>query len=268
MIKNHSPQRRLKEFLDMQVEVFNNKSFIEDDPISIAHRYSKKEDIEISAFFASILAWGQRKTIIAKCTELMQMMDDSPYDFILHHNDSDLKPVSGFRHRTFNGTDALYFIDFLTRTYRDGPGLEKLFAADIKDAVDVGPALVQFRRVFISHENFPGRTGKHISSPEKKSACKRLNMFLRWMVRKDNCGVDFGLWNSISSAQLVCPCDVHVERVARNLGLIQRKQMDWATAIELTNALRKFDPNDPVKYDFALFGLGLHEKDDFNRPAR
>jgi uncharacterized protein (TIGR02757 family) len=260
LVKNLISQRDLKEFLDAQVDVFNEKSFIENDPISIAHRYSKKEDIEISAFFASILAWGQRKTIISKCAELMNLMDDSPYDFILHHQESDLMPFTNFRHRTFNGTDALYFIDFLTRTYRKGEGLEKIFSEKIKDADNVGPALIHFKKVFVAHENFPGRTGKHISSPENKSACKRLNMFLRWMVRKDKRGVDFGIWDSINSAQLVCPCDVHVERVARNMGLIQRKQMDWQTAIELTNSLRKFDPADPVKYDFALFGLGLSQK--------
>ncbi|MCC5931997.1 MAG: TIGR02757 family protein [Cyclobacteriaceae bacterium] len=256
----HFLKKDLKEYLDAQVEIFNCKNFIADDPVSIPHRYSKKEDIEISAFFAAVLAWGQRKTIISKCAELMRMMDDRPYDFIMHHTETDLRPFTDFRHRTFNGTDALYFIDFLSRTYREGPGLENLFAEKIKNAEHAGPALIHFKRVFVEHENFPGRTGKHISSPENKSACKRLNMFLRWMVRKDDRGVDFGLWNSISSAQLVCPCDVHVERVARNLGLIQRKQMDWETALELTRSLRKFDDADPVKYDFALFGIGLSQK--------
>ena len=252
---------KLKEFLDTKVDEYNRPGFIENDPITIPHRFSLKQDIEISAFFASILAWGQRKTIINKCSELLGMMDDSPYDFLLNHKESDLKKFLNFKHRTFNATDTLYFIHFLSEFYKANDSLEEAFSVGIsKTSECVEEGLKNFHKLFFSLPDSPLRTRKHISTPEGKSACKRLNMFLRWMVRSDDRGVDFGQWKKISASQLVCPCDLHVLRVARHLGLIRRKQSDWLTAMELTSNLKKFDSEDPVKYDFALFGLGVEEK--------
>ena len=208
---------------------------------------------------AAVLAWGQRVTIIRKCKELIAFMDNDPYQFILHHKEKDLHPFVAFKHRTFNGTDALYFVEFLSQFYKKHNSLEEAFLADeTKETVEQN--LIAFHRLFFGLPDFPSRTKKHVSTPERKSACKRINMFLRWMVRSDNHGVDFGVWKKISPSQLICPCDLHVERVARKLKLIKRKQMNWETALELTANLRILDPFDPVKYDFALFGLGVEEK--------
>ncbi len=251
----------LRSFLEEKVEEYNQPGFIENDPISIPHQYSKKQDIEITGFWAATLAWGQRITIINKCNELFEMMGNAPHDFILNHSENDLKPLLGFKHRTFNATDTLYFIAFLKSFYSEHSSLEEAFVPDTKfgqDAVEKG--LSHFHRSFFQLPDAPERTTKHIATPERKSACKRLNMFLRWMVRDDGKGVDFGIWKKIKPSQLICPCDLHVDRVARKLGLIKRKQTDWQTAIELTNSLREFDSEDPVKYDFALFGLGVAEK--------
>jgi uncharacterized protein (TIGR02757 family) len=253
--------QHIKDFLDEKVAQFNRPNFIELDPISIPHRFTKKQDIEIAGFFAAILAWGQRKTILNKCSELLECMDNAPHDFMLNHTEGDLKAVLGFKHRTFNEVDALYFIHFLSWFYRNQDSLEKAFLIGQTGAVDsMESMLTQFQRHFFSLEDAPSRTKKHISSPATRSACKRINMYLRWMVRQDEQGVDFGIWKQISPAQLICPCDLHVDRVGRKLGLITRKQTDWGTAVELTQVLRSFDPLDPVKYDFALFGLGVEEK--------
>jgi uncharacterized protein (TIGR02757 family) len=251
----------LKSFLDEKVEQYNSRDFIKDDPVSIPHLFTRRQDIEIMGLWAAVLAWGQRVTIINKCKELIRFMDNAPYDFVLHHSGQDLKKISQFRHRTFNGTDTLYFIEFFRQYYKKHDSLEDAFAGkgSLKGP-DTEEALKKFHDTFFSLENFPSRTKKHISSPGKNSACKRLNMFLRWMVRQDKKGVDFGIWKKIKPSQLVCPCDVHVDRVSRRLGLITRRQTDWYTALELTQKLREFDPKDPVKYDFALFGLGLEEK--------
>ena len=249
----------LKSFLDSKVIQFNQPGFINNDPISIPHRFKKKQDIEIAGFFAAILAWGQRITIINKSMELLAMMDNSPHDFLLYHKLEELKPFEKFKHRTFNGTDALYFIEFLSQFYKKHESLEEAFMVHPSSAT-VEQSLIDFQRLFFSLPDFPSRTKKHVSTPERKSACKRINMFLRWMVRRDNQGVDFGIWTKISPSQLICPVDLHVERVARKLKLIRIKQMNWETALELTNNLRKLDPLDPVKYDFALFGLGIEEK--------
>lgn len=279
----------LKDFLDRKVEQYNQPGFIANDPICIPHRFTQKQDVEIMGFFAAVLAWGQRKTIIAKCTELIHRMDGAPYDFILHHREPDLKALLDFKHRTFNDTDLLYFVSFFRQHYERFLSLEDAFVPGSRPAefreefMDAGGGAVQevlsspvcyagsltytpftaeqalnhFRAYFFSLPDFPHRTRKHISSPLQKSSCKRLNMFLRWMVRRDSNGVDFGLWQRLSPAQLIAPCDVHVERVSRRLGLILRKQTDWLTAVELTENLRLLDPHDPVKYDFALFGLGV-----------
>jgi uncharacterized protein (TIGR02757 family) len=251
--------RFLKDFLDEKVFTFNRPSFIENDPVSIPHRYSKKEDIEISGLFAAVLAWGQRKTIIRKCEELMERMDHAPHDFILNHSERELKKFLDFKHRTFNSTDTLYFIESLRSLYKQDDSLEHAFFTSVTDR-NVEKGLIQFHDLFFQLPDHPHRTKKHLPTPARKSTCKRINMYLRWMVRKDNNGVDFGLWTKISPAQLICPCDVHVDRVARKLKLIKRKQTDWQTALELTENLRRLDPNDPVKYDFALFGLGIEEK--------
>jgi uncharacterized protein (TIGR02757 family) len=253
----------LKDFLDVKVAEYNNPAFIKNDPICIPHQYTRKQDIEIAAFFAAILAWGQRKTIINKCNELFARMDNAPYDFMRNHEDADLKRLLGFKHRTFNDTDLLYFVSFFQYHYATSDTLEAAFLPDHISHISnfsAEHALNHFRSYFFSLPDFPHRTKKHISSPLQKSTCKRLNMFLRWMVRHDNCGVDFGLWNIMKPADLICPCDVHVDRVARKLGMITRKQTDWLTAVDLTVKLREMDPADPVKYDFALFGLGVEEK--------
>ncbi|MDN3203418.1 TIGR02757 family protein [Algoriphagus sediminis] len=250
----------LKDFLDSKVEEYNQPGFIPLDPISIPHEYSKKQDIEITAFFAAVLAWGQRKTIINKCHELFELMDNAPHDFLINHQDSDLKVFLNFKHRTFNATDTLYFIEFLSKFYKEHSSMEEAFLTKSSGEITMETRLISFHQLFFSDPDAPQRTRKHIATPARKSVCKRLNMFLRWMVRKDNKGVDFGLWSKISPSTLICPCDLHVDRVARKLGLITRKQTDWLTALELTERLKEMDPSDPVKYDFALFGLGVEEK--------
>ncbi len=251
----------LKDFLDRKVVQYNRPEFITLDPISIPHRFRKKQDIEITGFIAAILAWGQRKTIINKCLELFHMMDNSPHDFMLHHTEKDLKPFLNFKHRTFNDLDTLYFIEFFSWFYRNHHSLEEAFIiGNNKDENAIESVLGNFHDFFFQLPDAPQRTRKHIATPKRKAACKRINMFLRWMVRSDDNGVDFGLWKSIRPHQLICPCDLHVDRVGRKLGLITRKQTDWQTAVELTRKLREFDPLDPVKYDFALFGLGVEEK--------
>lgn len=249
----------LKELLDNKVEQYNNPSFIEKDPISIPHKFSGKEDREIMGFFAATLAWGQRKTIINKCVELGDRFGNEPYRFIKEHSESDLKVMEGFKHRTFNLTDLLYFIDFFRRFYAENNSLEDAFLLNGK-FTSIEDSLTHFEFNFFDHPNSPQRTRKHVATPARNSACKRLNMFLRWMVRKDDNGVDFGLWNRIPQSELICPIDLHVDRTARQLGLITRKQTDWKTAIELTDNLRRFDREDPAKYDFALFGVSVENK--------
>jgi uncharacterized protein (TIGR02757 family) len=248
----------LKEYLDRKVDQYNRPSFIKNDPVSIPHLFTSKQDIEIMGFWAAVLAWGQRVTIINKCNELISLMDNAPYDFIVNHSENDLKKFLSFKHRTFNSTDTLYFIEFFKNFYSKNDSLESAFSRYLTpQSQDVEAALTGFQQLFFSLEDAPDRTKKHISSPVRNSSCKRLNMFLRWMVRKDDCGVDFGIWENIKPSQLICPCDVHVERVARKLSLIKRPKPDWQTAVELTENLKQFDPEDPVKYDFALFGLGV-----------
>ena len=253
--------KELKSFLDSKVKLYNTTAFIKNDPITIPHHFKKKQDIEIAALFAATLAWGNRTTIIKKCTELMQLMDNAPHDFILQHTEDDLKRLLHFKHRTFNTTDLLYFIHFLNHHYSNNKSLENAFSNGLSKKDDITEnALIYFHDLFFSLEDSPKRTQKHIPTPKRKSTCKRMNMFLRWMVRQDDNGVDFGIWKTIKPSLLICPIDLHVDRVARKLGLIHRKQNDWQTALELTERLKEFDPIDPVKYDFALFGLGVIEK--------
>jgi len=256
----HMMTNDLKKFLDEKVVEYNRKEFIELDPISIPHRFTLKQDIEIMGFFASVFAWGQRKTIINKCIDLIIRMDGAPYQFIKNHNETDLKQLLGFKHRTFNDTDLLYFIEFFKWFYNKYDSLEIAFVDGMNtNDRNVGNGLNYFRKLFFSLDDFPARTKKHINAPNQNTACKRINMFLRWMVRKDGCGVDFGIWDQIKPSQLICPLDLHVERTARKLGLLNRPQVDWKAAVELTENLKKFDREDPVKYDFALFSISISE---------
>ncbi|MBK7854793.1 MAG: TIGR02757 family protein [Bacteroidetes bacterium] len=238
---------------------YNNKKFIADDPISIPHGFTQKEDIEISAFLAAAIAWGQRKTILVNAGKLMRYMDNAPYDFVINSTATDLLHFKKFVHRTFNGDDCVHFVKALKKIYLHHAGLE----AVIKNAMQVNDhnlvnGISGLREIFFALKHLP-RTQKHFANPLKNSSCKRINMFLRWMIRKDKAGVDFGLWN-ISPALLLCPLDVHTGRIARELGLLNRAQDDLKAVIELTNALKEFDKTDPVKYDFALFGLGIDKK--------
>jgi uncharacterized protein (TIGR02757 family) len=254
-------EQKLKDFLDKKVKEYNQPSFIPYDPISIPHRFTRKQDIEIAAFFASVFAWGSRAIIINKTTALMQLMDDAPYEFCLQMNAEELKRLLQFKHRTFNTTDLLYFIDFLHHHYSNHDSLETAFTKWMNNEDQtIENVLIGFHDYFFSLEDAPARTRKHIATPVRGSTCKRLCMFLRWMVRRDHCGVDFGIWHNISPSQLICPVDLHVARVARQFNLIKRKQTDWQTALELTDELKKFDRDDPAKYDFALFSLGVIEK--------
>lgn len=246
----------LPEFLNQKVDLYNQPFFIPTDPVCIPHLFSKKQDIEIAGFFAAIFAWGKRTTIIAKSVELMRRMDMAPHAFCLYASARELSALETFRHRTFNATDLLYFIEFFRYHYSSHSSLENAFA---RHGSTVEEMLIGFHQYFFSLESVPARTKKHIATPAKNSTCKRLNMFLRWMVRKDNKGVDFGIWKSIPPSILICPIDVHVARVARRLGLLTRKQTDWKAATELTAYLRTLDSKDPVRYDFALFGLGVME---------
>ncbi len=257
IMKPFKTNEELSIFLDDRYFIYNTKSFIENDPISIPHKFSKKEDIEISAFLVSTIAWGQRKTIINNGLKICSLMNNSPFDFIINHKDADLKTFSKFVHRTFNSTDLQYFIIALKEIYLNYGGLEKVFNDGFKNG-NAFDAIIYFRSIFLNFEH-EKRTEKHISNPNKNSACKRINMFLRWMVRNDNFGVDFGLWNKISPSKLICPLDVHSARVARSLGLLSRIQNDRKAAEELTNNLLLFCAEDPVKYDFALFGAGVNE---------
>jgi len=249
-----------KEFLDSKAEQYNRPEFIENDPVCIPHLFKQKQDIEISGFIASVFAWGQRKTIIKKCENLFERMDYAPYQFVKHHSEKDLARLLSFKHRTFNSEDLFYFMEFFKDYYSKNDSLEDAFARHVSPRDEtVENGLVGFRNLFFSLPNFPERTLKHIATPAKNSSCKRINMFLRWMVRKDNNGVDFGIWQKLKPSQLLCPEDIHVGRVARKLGLISTLNSNWKTTLELTANLKKLDPQDPVKYDFALFGLGVME---------
>jgi len=253
-------KEKLQDFFNKKVKEYNQPSFIASDPISIPHLFTKKQDIEIAGFFAAIFAWGNRTTIINKSKELMHLMQMQPHLFCLNASVTELKKLEGFKHRTFNTTDLLYCIEFFKQHYQQYDSLENAFMPANKSPESIKEALSYFHHYFFSLEDAPLRTKKHISTPEKGSSCKRLNMFLRWMVRKDKAGVDFGIWKNIQPNQLICPIDVHVARVAKRFNLLDRKQTDWLAAEELTDYLKKLDPKDPAKYDFALFGLGVIEK--------
>lgn len=248
----------IKTFLEEKAQQYESFDFIEVDPIQIPHQFSLKEDIEISGFLAATIAWGNRKSIINNAQKMMQLMDQAPYDFVMNHKEADLARFEGFVHRTFNAEDLRYFIKALRHVYQEYQGLEQLFSQQATPK-SLQEAIHHFKKVFFSlpHQQ---RTQKHVSDPLKGSAAKRLNMYLRWMVRSNKNGVDFGLWPSLHPRQLSCPLDVHSGNVARKLKLLKRKQNDGKALLELDTALRKMDPEDPVKFDYALFGLGVFEK--------
>ena len=247
----------LKDFLDSKVELYNYPKFIESAPIQIPHRFSKKEDIEIIGFLTATIAWGNRKSIITNANKMVALLENEPYDFIINHQENDLEKLVPFVHRTFNGYDFIQFINSLKHIYLNHGGLESVFAKHA-ETHSLQNTIHQFKKHFFEIEHLE-RSKKHVSDPLKNSAAKRINMFLRWMVRNDNSGVDFGIWKSLSPAQLSCPLDVHSGNVARKLGLLKRKQNDGKALAELDKNLRKLDVVDPVKYDFALFGLGVFE---------
>lgn len=247
----------MKEYLDEQMSKYNLAKFIGEDPISIPHGFKQREDIEISAFFSAIIAWGQRPTIMKNARSLMERMEETPYDFVMNATENDLKAFDGFVHRTFNAEDAKHFVRALKKVYQNG-GLEHVFV----DAYSQGQSnyktgMMALREIFFSipHQQ---RTQKHLANPDTGSSAKRLNMFLRWMVRQDKRGVDFGLWTKLDSALLLLPLDVHTGKVSRELGLLKRTQNDWKAVVEISDQLKRFDPKDPIKYDFALFGIGVN----------
>ncbi len=248
--------------LEKNYSFFHTYDFVADDPICIPHRFTLKQDIEISGFFAAIFSWGLRKTIINKSTELLSLMDNAPYQFITQHQDIDLKKLIGFKHRTFNDTDLLYFVAWLRHHFMAHSSLEQAFCLD---TTSMFTRLVAFNTYFFSLPYAPQRTAKHISSPTTNAACKRLVMYLRWMVRSDDKGIDFGIWNTIPTSHLVIPLDVHVLAVAQQLGISMNNKQTWKAAEAITNQLKLFDANDPTRFDFALFGLGVLQKNRFNK---
>jgi uncharacterized protein (TIGR02757 family) len=250
-------KQALQEFLDSKVDTYNNKRFIESDPIQVPHEFTEKEDIEIAGFLAATIAWGNRKSIINNAKKMMQLLDQSPHDFVMNHKESDLKPLLKFIHRTYNGEDFIQFVISLKHIYTNHGGLEAVFAKHATE-LNLQESIHHFKKYFFEAPHLK-RTEKHISDPLKNSAAKRLNMMLRWFIRKDDAGVDLGIWKSLSPHQLSCPLDVHSGKVARKLGLLKRKQNDAKALQELDKRLRELDPQDPVKYDFALFGLGVFE---------
>lgn len=255
---NSLTKSELKDFLDYKVNQFNNSAFIELDPIRIPHQFSRKEDIEIAAFLTATISWGNRKAILSAATQMIELMGESPFDFIMNYSDSDSDRIAQFYYRTFNGTDFGYFLKALRNIYLHHGGLEKLFT-ELSSTLSLQEAISQFKNIFFEIPH-PNRTQKHVSDPIAGSAAKRINMMLRWLVREDKKGVDFGLWKGISPSKLSIPLDVHSGNTARKLGLLARKQNDAKAVVELDTVLREFDPIDPVKYDFALFGLGVIEK--------
>lgn len=255
----HAAQTELKDLLDQKAAAYNTPCFIEEDPISIPHRFTAKEDREISAFLTALLSWGQRPVILRNAWNLMERMDLAPSQFIRQHAPQERKRFGDFIHRTFNGTDAVYLLKALQQVYLHHGGLENIFARGYTQD-DTLPEAIHLARGTLLSFKAPSRTGKHLADPLRNAAAKRICMFLRWMVRKDNAGVDFGIWSSIPPSALFCPLDLHSGRVARSLGLLHRRQDDWKAVHELTMRLRTMDPEDPVRYDFALYGLGVFEK--------
>lgn len=249
----------MKDFLDESYLKYHSKTFVENDPILIPHQFSKKEDIEIAGFLTATIAWGNRKSILQNAKHLMHLMDQSPYLFVMEHSKKELGTLHKFVHRTFNGKDCVFFVEALKNIYLKHGGIETAFGLkNHQKGGDLQGRIVNFREIFLETKHLH-RSEKHLSNPAQKSSAKRLCMYLRWMVRDNKKKVDFGIWKSISPAELHLPLDVHTGNVARKLGLLQRKQNDWQAVVEITEVLRQFDPKDPVKYDFALFGLGVNK---------
>jgi len=257
-MKENLNLQEIREFLEEKVNLYNNPGFIENDPVSVPHRYTLKEDIEIAGFLAATISWGNRKSIVGNAHRMMDLMGNSPYDFVMSHSTAQLKKMDSFAHRTFNAVDLVYCTKALKNVYKKQGGMEKIFSI-YATPVSLQHAIHEFKKVFfeLPHQE---RTTKHLADPLRGSAAKRINMFLRWMVRRDHRGVDFGIWKSINPSSLSCPLDVHSGTVARKLGILSRKQNDARAVTELDEKLREFDSRDPVKYDFALFGLGIIEK--------
>ncbi|MDD5571131.1 MAG: TIGR02757 family protein [Bacteroidales bacterium] len=251
-------KNEIYKLLEKNYNKYNSPSFIESDPVSIPHKFSKKEDIEIAGFIAATIAWGQRKSIIKNANRIVELMHDSPYDFLMNAKQKDFEKFNCCVHRTFNGADCIYFLKSLQNVYLNHGGIENCFNEALKKENDLRFAISYFRKIFFELQHSK-RTEKHFSNPDKKSTTKKINMFLRWMVRNDARGVDFGIWKKIKPSQLYIPLDVHVANTSRKLDLLKRKQNDWQAVVELTNKLKEFDADDPVKYDFALFGLGVNE---------
>lgn len=249
--------KELKDFLDHKYISYNRLDFIEDDPILIPHQFKLKEDVEIAAFLSATIAWGQRKSIIKNATRLMELMDNSPYTFVTQSTTKDLKVFKKFVHRTFNGDDCIFFLQSLKNIYTKRGGLEQAFALNVNQEQTIYESILNFRSIFLSIP-YPARITKHVANPAAKSTAKRLCMFLRWMLRKDN--IDFGIWKNLKPSQLAMPLDVHTGNIGRQLGLLKRTQNDWQAVMELTEALRAFDKKDPIKYDIALFGLGVYKE--------
>lgn len=249
----------LKELLDALSERYNNPSFIEEDPVSIPHRFSLREDIEISGFLSATIAWGNRRSIVKNGNRMMEMMGDEPYRYIMESSPAERHEMSNFVHRTFNGNDFICFLNALSHIYQTKGGIGTFFENEYEKTGDIRIVIHHFRSLFFSCEH-PQRAEKHLSSIAKGAACKRINMYLRWMVRQDSNGVDFGLWKKIPSSALYLPLDVHSATVGRGLGLLERKQNDWKSVEEITTNLRTFDADDPVKYDYALFGAGVNHE--------
>jgi len=252
-------KNEIKDFLEEKYFQYNREAFIESDPIQIPKQFEEAEDIEIAGFLAATIAWGQRRTIISNMNRMLNWMDNTPYDFILNAEENDLEIFRDFKHRTFNGEDCIFFLKSLKNIYQNHSGIKAIFENNYLKNSNIKESLKAFREVFFEIP-YPPRTQKHVADISKKSSAKRLNMYLRWMVRRDQQGIDFGLWNNIAMKDIYIPLDVHSGNVARKLGLLKRKQNDWKAVEELTEKLRQFDPHDPVKYDFALFGLGVFEK--------
>jgi uncharacterized protein (TIGR02757 family) len=252
------PNDELKDFLDKKVDQYNRVEFITSDPVSIPHQFAIKEDIEIAGFLTATLSWGNRTSIIQRASRLMQLLEQSPYLFIMESGDEDMNRFKQFVHRTFNGNDCTYFISALKNIYIHHGGLESIFNEMILKGFTLKESIIHFRKTFFEFPHLK-HAEKHVADPSKNACAKRINMFLRWMIRNDKRGVDFGIWKTIQPSMLFCPLDIHTGNVCRKLGLLTRKANDWKSVEELTRRLRTLDPDDPVKYDFALFGLGIFE---------
>ncbi len=246
----------LQSFLEEKVRVFNDKTFIANDPVSIPHNFSRKEDIEISGFLTALISWGNRTAILKSARALMQLMEGQPFQFVQQAGEKELKRMVNYYYRTFNASDLLFLLEALKHIYKDQGGLQQVAVNCFARTGTVKGLITGLREEFLEAPHLP-RSEKHLANPAAGSAAKRINMFLRWMVRRDERGVDFGIWEGIPASALMIPLDIHTGRVARSLGLLQRKQNDWKAVEELTASLRTFDPGDPVKFDYALFGMGI-----------